>query len=205
LHGKRNTKKYTLIRNAIDTEKFKFNPQLREEYREKFNISNEVVIGHVGRFHPQKNHHFMIQIATELKKQDFRFKMVFVGTGELFDEINNMSKQNSLEENIIFTGKTSTPEDYYHMMDVYIQPSKFEGLGISVVEAQMNGLFCLISDAIPDEVCISENFRKLSIESPLEWVESTKSIKIKRYPVEGDEYNIKKTVTILENHYNHLL
>lgn len=202
LHGKRITKKYTLIRNAIDTKKFKFNPQLREEYQKKFNISNEVVIGHVGRFHPQKNHHFMIQIASELKKTDYKFKMVFVGTGELLDEINHITKQNNLEENIIFIGKSDTPQDYFHMFDIYLLPSLFEGLGISLVEAQTNGLTCLIAKSIPQEAIFNSNVITVPTYDIELWSKEIVKLEMKRVFPTKNPYEISLNIFLLLSFYN---
>jgi glycosyltransferase involved in cell wall biosynthesis len=201
LHGKYKATNYVHIRNSIDIKKFEFNNVIREGLRLKYNIKNKVVIGHVGRFSVEKNHYLMVKIATELKKINIDFKFVFVGSGELFDGIRKMVQMNHLTDEIIFTGKTALPEQYYHMMDIYIQPSKFEGFGISVVEAQYNGLPVIISDFIPKEVVLCDNVSIIKSMEPFEWVNIIKQTKLERTGITNMEYSIKVSSTILEDFY----
>lgn len=205
LHGEKKTINFILIQNAINTKNFKFNPQLREDYRKKHNIQEQVVIGHVGRFHPQKNHRFLIQIANELKKMNFRFQMVLVGSGELFEEITSMTKQNNLEENIIFIGKTDKSYDYYNMFDVYLLPSLFEGLGISLVEAQTNGLTCLIAESVPQEAIFNSNVITIPFYDREVWSKEIVKLETKRFDPINNPFDVNQNINQFSDFYERVV
>lgn len=153
-----NRSNYFLWHNAIDTDKFVFSLDKREKYRRKLGIAeNTVVIGHVGRMIPAKNHKFLLEIFAAYKQINRDSKLLLVGDGPLRDEIKKQSIDSDLEHDVIFVGAVSNPEDYISTMDVFCFPSVYEGLPVSLVEAQTNGRICLASNVIPREVKISEN------------------------------------------------
>jgi glycosyltransferase involved in cell wall biosynthesis len=204
LHGIKKAQEAILIRNAINTKNFEFSEALREQYREYYGITDEIVIGHVGRFDPQKNHDFILQIANELKNKSFNFKFIFIGDGVLFERINSKVKMLKLDSKVIFVGKTKRPNIYYHMMDLFILPSNFEGLGISLVEAQVNGLNCIVSDEIPDEAVISENVKKLPLGNSENWANNIIQANTSRVFNLIESYEIEKNKIILETYYRSL-
>ena len=201
LHGHRNLKKSNIVLNAIKTNDFDFNEQLRIQYRKKYNIADAIVIGHVGRFHNQKNHRFMIEIVKKLAKEKLNFKMVFLGGGELFEAIQKDVIQNNLEDYVLFLGKKSDPHNYYHMMDLFILPSIFEGLGIAIVEAQTNGLPCIVTDTIPSESIFKENVTRLPINTVDPWISQIKTSNLRREYVEINPYNINLSTQKLTDYY----
>lgn len=150
--GKGAAKRVTIIKNGIDTKKFRFQEEKRTEIRQKFNLEGNFVIGHVGRFNVQKNHRFLVDIFREIVRKEPLARLLLVGEGELEDSIRAQVKSYKLCENVIFVGVTDRVEDYLCAMDVFVLPSLFEGLPIVGIEAQTSGLPCIISDKVTSEV-----------------------------------------------------
>ena len=150
-------KKYTLLTNGVDLKTFKFDEKTRIRMREKYDISlSDIIIGNVGRFMPQKNHKYMMSIFNEVVKKVPNVKLMLIGSGPLEQEIREMVKDYNLNDAVIFVGTTNNIVDYYQMMDLFLMPSLFEGLPITGIEAQANGLPCLFSDSITRELAITK-------------------------------------------------
>ena len=148
--------KVTILPNAIDPERFKFNEFARREIRAKYGIAeDDFVVGHVGRFYPQKNHEFLIDVFAELHKQRANSKLLLLGDGPLQEHIEQKVETLGLTESVIFAGLQKDPAPFYSAMDVFAFPSLWEGLGIVLLEAQYNGLPCIVSSVVPEEVNIS--------------------------------------------------
>lgn len=148
--------KVTILPNAIDPERFKFSASARHEIRTKYGIKDgDFVVGHVGRFYPQKNHEFLIDVFAELHKQRANSKLLLLGDGPLQEHIEQKVETLGLTESVIFAGLQKDPAPFYSAMDVFAFPSLWEGLGIVLLEAQYNGLPCIASSAVPEEVNIS--------------------------------------------------
>lgn len=160
-----NTKQYKIIYNAIDVEKFRRNTIIRNLYRKELNIqSKQVVIGHVGRFHFQKNQKFLVDVFNELIKRNNNYLLLLIGQGELEVEIKKYVQNLGIERNVLFLGAKLNVEDYYQVMDLFVLPSVFEGLGIVAIEAQACSLPCLFSDKVPKMVKVNENVNFLSLD-----------------------------------------
>lgn len=168
-----------LINNAIEVNKFLYDNIKRKELRNKFNISNnDIVIGHVGRFHEQKNHKFLISVFKKLIDIDDSYKLILIGDGHLKFDIKEMVKEFNIEKNVIFISSCDNVNEFYNIFDIFILPSLFEGLGIVAIEAQVNGLPCILSDTIPSEVKISNNIKFVSLNNEEMWINSIKSCDI---------------------------
>ena len=175
-------KKYTLINNAIDIEKFIYNEEIREKIRNELGIKKEeFVIGHVGRFMNQKNHKFLIDIFNEIYKKNKNAILLLIGIGELENEIFEKVKSLGLDKNVIFAGSVSNVNEYYQAMDVFILPSLFEGLPVVGIEAQAAGLKCFMSDTITDEVAITENVKFLNLKNDSLDIWADEILKSKEY------------------------
>ena len=148
---------YTLLRNAIDCKKYCYSSAKAEEVREQFDLENGIVIGHVGRFSQQKNHPFLVDIFTECKKIDSKAKLFLIGEGEEQENIKKKVVAKGLNGDVIFTGIRSDVNDLMQAMDVFVFPSLYEGLPLTMIEAQAAGLPCVISDKIPDECIVTNN------------------------------------------------
>lgn len=154
--GKEAAERAVIIKNGIDTKKFRFCEEIRVHIRQKLQVENNFVIGHVGRFNKQKNHQFLIEIFRSISQQNTSAKLLLVGAGELENTIRDMVDSYGLTENVIFAGVTDRVEDYLCAMDVFVLPSLFEGLGIVNVEAQAVGLPCIVSDVVPKEAAVTD-------------------------------------------------
>lgn len=144
--------KFSVLNNAIDAGKYSFNETERYKMRVSMNIDQDaLVIGHVGRFAPQKNHDFLVDVFAEIKKREPNSKLILVGTGELQDRVKDKVVSLGLTEDVIFTGLREDVPEILQAMDVFVFPSLFEGLGIAIIEAQAAGLSCIISSGVPME------------------------------------------------------
>ena len=163
---------YTVIRNAVNAEKYRFNPAVREDVRRELGIEeNDLVIGHVGRIDEVKNHRFLLEVYKEvLKARDA--KLLLVGRGGLKANLEKTVMEEGLQDKVIFTGLRSDVERLLQAVDVFVFPSLYEGLPMSLVEAQAAGLPCVISDQVSPECLITKNAVMMSLnQSPAKWAE----------------------------------
>lgn len=155
---------FQIINNGIDSEKFRYNEKIRNEIRNQLGIKDEVLIGNIGRFVEPKNHSFIIDIFSEYKKINTKSKLLLMGFGELESNIRNQVKLLGLEDDVIILNDRNDACNILQAVDVFLFPSKFEGLGISLVEAQASGLPCLVSDNIPKEAIFDNRVDVLSLD-----------------------------------------
>lgn len=150
-----------IIKNAIDLNSYCFNSGKRKKLREKLNIGKELVIGHVGRFDNQKNHEYLIDMFYELQKQYADAILILVGDGVLRERIQEKVKHLEISDKVKFLGSRDDVNELLNIFDIFVLPSKFEGLGISLIEAQANGLKCVTSVNTPKDVNVSQKVRFL--------------------------------------------
>ena len=166
-------KPFQVMRNAIDISKYKYSPAIAQKVRKQFNIENKIVIGHVGRFDPQKNHEFLIDIFAECAKKNLDVILMLVGDGDGKKKIEAKVNKFGISEKVIFTGVRSDVNELMQAMDVFVFPSLYEGLPVTLIEAQSAGLPCVISDHISEECIVTSNLvsiMKLS-DSAAGWAE----------------------------------
>ncbi|MFS0655145.1 glycosyltransferase family 1 protein [Bacillus sp. 179-C3.3 HS] len=164
-----------ILPNGIDLDLFQQLGQERGAHMKKqLNLhEKKLVIGHIGRFHQQKNHAFLIKLANTLKAQGVSFQLVLVGDGPLRQEVESNVIRAGLKDDVLFTGVVSEVPEYMKAFDVFVMPSLFEGLPLVLVEAQASGLPCVISDHITEEVDLGCGLiTRISLEAPeADWVE----------------------------------
>lgn len=149
-------KKYTILTNAIEINKFIFNEENRKQIRKEFNISNKTkVIGHVGRFTPEKNHSVLLKIFQEYNKKNNDSILFLIGDGDTKESMVDFAKKLKISDKVIFAGVRNDVEKILSAFDFFIFPSIYEGLGIVAIEAQANGLFTICSQGIPDDAIVS--------------------------------------------------
>jgi len=164
--------KVALLNNAIDVNLFSYNQNIREQIRNDLEVNKRFIIGHVGRFDYQKNHTFLIDIFEEVIKIKPESYLILIGDGNLRESIIGLCNEKKLIDSVLFTGKVSNVNDYMQAFDVFLFPSHFEGLPLTGIEAQASGLPCFISDAITDEVIITDLVYALSLKQPAKvWAE----------------------------------
>ena len=160
-----NNKVY-ILNNAIDLEKFQFDLNIRKLLRKELKIDdNTFVIGHVGRFVKQKNHSFIIDIFNEYQKNNNNSLLVLIGQGPLENEIKEKLANYNILDKVLFLGQKENISDYYNVFDFFLFPSLYEGLGMVLIEAQVNGLNCLASTEVPKIAKISSTVEFLSLET----------------------------------------
>ena len=147
---------YRMLNNAIDVAAYRCDAAKRAAVRHRLGFTDELVIGHVGRFNPQKNHPFLLEIFSALLKKEPSAVLLLVGGGEDLPKIQAKAQTLGIAENIRFLGVRSDVADLMQAMDVFVFPSLYEGLPVTMVEAQASGLPCLISDKVPEECIITE-------------------------------------------------
>lgn len=143
--------KVTVFKTVIDTEKHKFEPELREKCRREFGLEDNIVIGHIGRFTAQKNTLFIIDIFNEIVKKESKAKLLLIGHGDLEGEMMEKVKQYGIEDKVLNLGKREDIHQFYNAMDCFLLPSLYEGLPVVGVEAECGGLPIIFSTEIPRE------------------------------------------------------
>ena len=166
------TDDFTVVRNAIDVDAYAFDANRREHVREAFGIApSALVVGHVGRFSPVKNHAFVLDVFVETLKLRPDAVLILVGDGELRVETERRAEVLGISSNVHFLGMRSDVADLMQAMDVFFMPSRYEGLPLVLVEAQASGLPCVISASIPVDCDLrGSSITRLSLDAPVaEW------------------------------------
>lgn len=197
--------KVTIVHNAVDVKKFAFDSDLRDKMRSKLNLENQLVIGHIGRFTDQKNHTFLIDIFLEIHKQKQNSKLILVGSGDKESEIKEKVDALGLSDSVLFVGFKSNVSDYMQSMDVFLFPSKFEGLGLVLIEAQAAGLPSFTSaNVVPEEAKVTnllqyislkesaETWSKIILDTTLERKDTYNEICTAGYEIIGAAYKLEK-------------
>ena len=180
--------KVTIVNNAIDLKKYAFNPQKRENLRKNLGLTDEFVIGHVGRFMFQKNHEFLIDIFAEAYKQNPHMVLLLIGDGPLRPAMEEKVRKLGLTDHVQFLGLRNDVQDLYHVMDLFVLPSHYEGLPVVGVEAQANGLPCLFSTKVTKEAHLTHSAQFWNLEKGAsKWAEEIISIKCERNKKAGEE------------------
>mgnify|MGYP000278484890 FL=1 len=157
----------TIIPNAIDAARFTFDPEVRKQKREELHIQpQEFLIGEVGRFDPQKNQKYAVEILAECRKKNFPAKLILIGEGPLMETVRQQVEELRLQEYVIFTGLQKNVVPFYQAMDFFLLPSFYEGLPGVAVEAQASGLRGILSDAITTETAMTSLMEFRSVQEP---------------------------------------
>lgn len=183
-------KKIQVIPNSIDTNLFAFDKEKRAEMRNALSLENNFVIGCVGAFTEQKNHKFLVDVFVEVNKIYANVKLLLIGDGILLADIQKMIAEKGLTKSVIFVKTTSHVNDFYQVMDCFVLPSIFEGLGIVVIEAQAAGLPTLCSDNVPPETKITQLIEYMPLSSNIhDWAK-----KIVSYTKYSERHNTSEEI-----------
>ena len=199
---------FTIFNNSIDASKYIFNIEKRQVVRKNLEINKSaVVLGHVGRFSSVKNHNFLIDIFEEYHKTNSNSYLLLVGTGELEQEIKEKVISLNLENKVIFAGVRADINELLQAMDIFCLPSLYEGLPVTIVEAQTAGLPCLISNKVPIECKKTDLVKQIPLNSGVDkWVKSIEdSLKIPRRntyeEIKASGFDIVESAKKLEEFY----
>ena len=210
LFGKKvvESSKYHVLKNAIDTEKYKFNEESRAQYREKLRLGNKLTYVHVGRFHPSKNHTFLLNLFAEIHKRNPNTVLLLVGDGPSHSSIQTQIEELCLQDDVLLLGSRDDIPEILHAADCFLFPSLWEGFGMVAVEAQATGLPCICSDMVPSSVKVTDFCYFISTDDLLAWVDM--SMQNTRYALsmqnEGnvngiESFDIKKSAAELQSFY----
>ncbi|MBR2674012.1 MAG: glycosyltransferase family 1 protein [Mogibacterium sp.] len=197
---------YILVNNAIDAEKFEFDIKTRDKIRKEYGFDDELVLGHVGSFSKAKNHDFLIDVFQKANKR-LPARLMLIGEGALKDIIEAKAHSLGLSDRIVFAGKRDDVAELMQAMDIFAFPSLFEGLPLSLVEAQAAGLPCYVSEAVSDESSVSDIVKRLPLSAGAEtWAEVIYRTDISKRRQMSDEirragYDIKENARKLEEFY----
>lgn len=208
----RNASQAYILNNAVDIQKYKYDDKIRRNLRKIYNISDDtLVLGHIGRMVTQKNQIFLLKIFKDLIKSQ-NAVLMFIGDGILYDKIMEFVKQEELDKSIIFLKQRTDIDELLNIMDIFLLPSLYEGLPVVCVEAQANGLPCIISDNITEEVILTPICQQISLDLSINiWVKKiielykksntmTRNQGIKN--IYNTSFNIRREVKRLEEYYS---
>lgn len=199
--------KFVVLNNAIKTSDYTYNENKRDKIRKELNIAvDELVIGHVGRFSPPKNHLFLLDVFYEIQK-DVKAKLVLVGDGCLRSEIVNKIERLGIEDKVLLMGVRKDVDCLLQGMDVFVFPSIYEGLPVTLIEAQASGIPCIISDKVPIECKKTSLVKQVKLKEDIKiWRDMTiEASKVRRIDTSKDivnaGYDIETNAVLLTNYY----
>lgn len=160
-----------VIRNAIDLDAFRFDAEKRAAARREFDLDGKTVFGHIGRFMPQKNHAFLLDVFAKIHEKDPETVLLLIGNGALLDDMKQRAEALGIADAVRFAGVREHPENDYPAMDCFLFPSLYEGLGIVLIEAQANGLHVLASDEVPRDAALTPLYHALPLGDAEAWAD----------------------------------
>lgn len=183
MFGKKNVEcnKYRTIYNGVAVKPYLYDEQVRKKYRERIGLNGKLIIGNIGRFSYQKNHTFLIEVFAELSKIDSNAVLVLVGTGESESQLKAQVNEHRITDKVFFLGTRKDVPSLLSMFDVLVMPSRFEGLPVTMVEAQMNSLPCVVSGSITREAQFTETVSFITGWDKDKWVRAIRdAVKVGR-------------------------
>lgn len=196
-----------IMNNAVDSDKFAYNRAKRDEIRRELGLVDAFILGHAGRFVYQKNHEFLLSVFKKVCLKIPRARLVLAGDGPLRKKVEKLVAARKIRDKVVFLGKYDKMEDLLQSFDVYLQPSRFEGLSIVLLEAQAAGLRCLASDGLARETKVTPGFSFLPLEADL-WASEVERL-TDGYPREEFSASfppaatLKEQIKVIERHYLH--
>lgn len=164
------------LHNALDLNAYTFSPEIRSATRSELGIEPDaLVVGHVGRFAPQKNHGFLIEVFAELLKARPDARLVLVGQGELEGEVRGKAEVFGVLDSIVFTGVRPDVPALLSAFDALALPSLYEGMPNVVIEAQAAGLACVVSDTVTRQADVTGLVEYLPIDDTTAWANALES------------------------------
>lgn len=202
-----NNMQFKILKNGIDCERFSFKKDIRTDTRNKLNLQNNFVIGHVGRFDTIKNQSFLIDVFKKISNDCPEAVLLLTGSGFLKDSLKEKTVKLNIADKVIFLEPLEKIENLYQAMDCFVLPSLHEGFGIVSLEAQCSGLPCFLSDKIPFETNILNTTVIPLNEKPEKWAEiiMTKTKFFKRKDesktIKESGFDINVASEIIQNYY----
>lgn len=179
-------KRGQLLLNGLNVPEYRFREEIRESIRQDCNLKDAFVIGHVGHLSEVKNQSFLIRLMPRVLCKRPNARLLLLGDGEDKQMLEALVQSLGLEEKVTFTGNVRNVAEYLSAMDVFVFPSLYEGMPLSILEVQANGLPCVISDSVPEDVYLTDLIHPLSLDAPEDdWVGKILSV----HRREPEQYN----------------
>ena len=199
---------FTVLPNGVDTDAFaRHDPAARAKLREHLGVRDgEVLLGHVGRFSAQKNHAGLLRIFAAVLPRLPGAKLLLLGTGPLEAETRALAARLGVAERVIFAGVRTNVQAFYHAMDAFLLPSLFEGLPVVLVEAQVAGLPCFVSDTVDRGAAFADKVFFLPLDSPEAWADALAAADLTRNPLARTQalaagFDVRTSAQILQDFY----
>lgn len=196
--------KFEIVNNAIELERFQYNDKIRNYIRNKNNWADKFVIGHVGRFDYQKNQEYLIPVLKAVLRNKPNALLIFIGSGDTEAMVRKLAIENKVEKRIVFLGSRDDVNEFYNVFDFFVLPSRFEGLGIVAVEAQVNGVPSVLSEEVPKIVKINDNVVFAPLNKRNVWIEEICAPKTRKNGIDKAReagYDILSEARKLEKKY----
>ncbi len=196
---------FTVVNNAFDVESYAFDEGDRARAREELGLENSFVVGNVGRLDEQKNQAVLLQAMPHILGKVADAKLVVVGEGVLHDELVAQARALGVEQHVVFTGARADARRIMSAFDVFAFPSLFEGLPIALLEAQANGLPCVVSDRIPAAAVVGEPVSTVPCGDVGAWAEAVCSLNRADFTLDGSRmgrYDIRVEAERLAAFFN---
>lgn len=162
---------FQVLPNAMDAAAFCYRGDIRAEKRTELELGDALTVMHIGRFGAEKNHRFLLDVFARVQREDADAKLVLVGDGELRKELEEMARSLFPQGTVRFLGVRKDIPELLQAADVFAFPSRFEGMPVTMIEAQAAGLPCVMSDTITDECIVTDLVTVLPITDPQIWAE----------------------------------
>lgn len=199
---------FTVVKNAIDVDCFRFDPAVRGEMRSELGLDDAFVVGNVGRLHQQKNQSFLLDVFAELSAAMPEARLLMVGNGPLRDQLVNRATRLGIDGKVTLLSDRSDMDRLYQAMDVFVLPSLYEGLGIVAIEAQSAGLPTICSTGVAEDANVSPLFLRVPLDDgPAAWARTIVDNAGVREPILGPEgvkdhgFDVKGNSAKLQNWY----
>lgn len=200
-----NNKTFFVIENGIELSKFKYSIESRKKIRKQYGIDDNIVlIGHIGHSCYEKNYPFIIDTFVKLANETNDYRLMIIGNLDEDEDVLNQVKYNNITDKVIFTGIVDNAYEYYSAMDEFYLPSINEGFPLVLVEAQANGLNCVISSSITKDAILSDNVfvTDFDIDNGIEKLKKASIPNISRSTIVVDaKYDVTNSSRKLFNYY----
>ena len=165
-------KRGKLILNGIDVRAYRFDPAARDRIRAQLGLTDSFVIGHAGHLAEVKNQAYLLDLMPRILERKPNARLLLLGEGPDRPMLEEKITGLGLENAVMMTGNVMNVADYLSAMDVFAFPSLYEGMPLSIIEVQANGLPCVLSTGVPKDVHLTDLIRPLALEEPEAWVEA---------------------------------
>lgn len=165
--------KVTILANAVDAERFRYNPLTRQRMRKELGVEGKMVVGCIARLRPEKNHTFLLKVIKEMSKSVPEVALVLAGDGPMEEELRKEAKDLGIDDKVLFLGMRSDVPDILQAVDVFTLTSLWEGLPVTGIEAQAAGLHCVVTTGVTEEMNAIERVTYLSLQETTEtWAQA---------------------------------